>query len=55
MGIGCPVYATLPVHNMGQICLLEALKYKLDAGTFQFDKFGQSAVHDAFERIVHLR
>ena len=49
------VYATLPVHNLGQISLLEALSSHADYGRKEDLPFTAKEVTETFEEIIHLR
>ena len=53
MGLAAPVYATLPVHKMGQMFMYDAfLSIRAHA---DFDVFSLDDVDDAFARIVPLK
>ncbi|KAG4098147.1 Metallo-hydrolase/oxidoreductase [Neocallimastix lanati (nom. inval.)] len=49
----CSIYATIPVQNMGQMCLYDAVQSHL--ATEDFTKFTLDEIDDAFEKIVQLR
>ncbi|KAG5457275.1 MAG: beta-lactamase-like protein [Olpidium bornovanus] len=53
LGLNCPAYATLPVHHMGKLTVLDALKSKLDSEPF--DLFTKDDINAAFDRITQLR
>jgi len=49
----CNVYATIPVQNMGQICLYDAVQSHL--ATEDFTKFTLDDIDNAFEKIIQLK
>ncbi|KAJ1910251.1 hypothetical protein H4219_006252 [Mycoemilia scoparia] len=52
-GLNCPVYSTIPVQNMGRLCLLDLVRSKRMEESF--DLFDEQDVYDAFEHIIALR
>ena len=52
-GLNCPIYATLPVANMGRICLLDALDSRLLQQDFEV--FTKEDIMAAFDRIIQLK
>ncbi|KNC99735.1 uncharacterized protein SPPG_05115 [Spizellomyces punctatus DAOM BR117] len=53
LGLNCPAYATVPVHDMGQICMYDAYQSKSDVE--DFSTFTLDHVDTAFENMVQLR
>jgi cleavage and polyadenylation specificity factor subunit 2 len=53
LGLSAPVYCTLPVQNMGRVCLLDSLASKCNEE--KFDLFSYTDVNGAFDRINSLR
>ncbi|ORX45152.1 hypothetical protein BCR36DRAFT_333418 [Piromyces finnis] len=49
----CSVYATIPVQNMGQMCLYDAVQSHL--ATEDFTKFSLDDIDNTFEKIIQLR
>lgn len=53
LGLSCPIYATIPIQNMGLITCYEAFharKHKQE-----FDLFSLDEVDQTFDKIVQLR
>lgn len=48
-----PVYATIPVHNMGSVALIEALHAKTHSQDFKL--FNMHSIDAAFDKIHQLR
>ncbi|KAJ3333899.1 cleavage and polyadenylation specificity factor subunit 2, partial [Blyttiomyces sp. JEL0837] len=53
LGLSCPAFATLPVHDLGHLCLADALISKKES--VDFNEFSRKDIDDAFEQIVQLR
>ncbi|RUP47693.1 hypothetical protein BC936DRAFT_145442 [Jimgerdemannia flammicorona] len=53
LGLTCPAYATVPVMNMGKMCLYDVYQSKTDE--IEFDTFTLEDVDNAFDRITTLR
>ncbi|KAI9095542.1 beta-lactamase-like protein [Phlyctochytrium arcticum] len=53
LGLNCPAYATVPVHDMGQICMYDA--YQSRTSVEDFNTFTLDDVDSAFDRMVQLR
>ncbi|KAI9205526.1 beta-lactamase-like protein [Polychytrium aggregatum] len=53
LGLTCPAYATIPVHDMGQICLYDAFQSRSEVEEFKV--FSLDEVDAAFENILPLR
>lgn len=49
----CPVYATVPVVNMGKMCMYDIHQSKTNE--MDFTTFSLEDVDDAFEKVVSLR
>jgi len=52
-GLSCPVYATLPVLNMGKMCLYDVFQSKINES--EFDTFDLNTVDTAFDQIHTLK
>ncbi|GBC00830.1 hypothetical protein RclHR1_03990007 [Rhizophagus clarus] len=52
-GLSCPVYATLPVLNMGRMCLYDVFQSKINES--EFDTFDLNTVDTAFDQITTLK
>ncbi|CAI2180410.1 19114_t:CDS:2 [Funneliformis geosporum] len=52
-GLACPVYATLPVLNMGKMCLYDVFQSKINES--EFDTFDLNTVDTAFDQIHTLK
>ncbi|RGB38277.1 beta-lactamase-like protein [Rhizophagus diaphanus] len=52
-GLSCPVYATLPVLNMGRMCLYDVFQSKINES--DFDTFDLNTVDTAFDQIITLK
>lgn len=52
-GMNCPIYATLPVANMGRQALIDAVNSKIL--TEEFDMFTKQDIDDVFNKIVKLK
>ncbi|CAG8594526.1 4063_t:CDS:2, partial [Diversispora eburnea] len=52
-GLSCPVYATLPVVNMGRMCMYDVFQSKVNEA--EFNTFALDTVDAAFERINTLK
>ncbi|KAI8068327.1 beta-lactamase-like protein, partial [Gongronella butleri] len=53
LGLACPAYATVPVVNMGKMCLYDV--YQSKANEMEFDTFTLEDVDNAFDKITPLR
>lgn len=53
LGLNCPVYATVPVVNMGKMCLYDLHQCKTNE--MEFSTFTLENVDDAFDKITSLR
>ncbi|KAI9013228.1 beta-lactamase-like protein [Gaertneriomyces semiglobifer] len=53
LGLNCPSYATVPIHDMGQVCMYDAYQSKCDVQ--EFNTFNLDHVDAAFEKMVQLR
>lgn len=53
LGMTCPVYATLPVVNMGKMCMYDLHQSKTNE--MEFNTFSLESIDEAFERITSLR
>ncbi|TPX34148.1 hypothetical protein SmJEL517_g03138 [Synchytrium microbalum] len=53
LGLACPIYATLPVFEMGRRCMLDAVASRLDGEDFTL--FTDQDVYTAFDRMTQLR
>ncbi|ORX43855.1 hypothetical protein DM01DRAFT_1349896 [Hesseltinella vesiculosa] len=53
LGLTCPAYATMPVINMGKMCMYDI--YQSKANEMQFDTFSLEDVDDAFDKTTPLR
>lgn len=53
LGLACPVYATVPVHNMGLLAVQDAQLSR--SATEPFDLFSAQDIRKAFDKIVQLR
>ncbi|KAL1934717.1 hypothetical protein VTP01DRAFT_6899 [Rhizomucor pusillus] len=53
LGMTCPVYATVPVVNMGKMCMYDIHQSKTNE--MDFTTFSLEDVDDAFEKVVSLR
>lgn len=52
-GLACPVYVTTPVHDMGQACLIDAVKSQRE---FQdFTTFSLTDINEAMSKMTLLR
>ncbi|ORX87994.1 Metallo-hydrolase/oxidoreductase [Anaeromyces robustus] len=51
--MSCSIYATIPVQNMGQMCLYDAVQSHL--ATEDFTKFSLDDIDNTFEKIIQLR
>lgn len=49
----CPVYATLPVVNMGKMCMYDLHQSKTNE--MEFKTFSLESIDEAFEKITSLR
>ena len=56
LGLRAPIYATLPVHKMGQMALYDAhASAKRYWPTFDDDRFSLEDVHNAFQAVQELK
>ncbi|KAJ3410272.1 cleavage and polyadenylation specificity factor subunit 2 [Chytridiales sp. JEL 0842] len=53
LGLLCPVYSTLPVHDLGHMAMYDALHAKKNSE--EYDGFTYQDVDNAFEKITLLR
>lgn len=53
LGLSCPVYATVPVHKMGQMFMYDF--YLSKCHKEEFDAFGLDDVDFAFDNITQLK
>lgn len=53
LGMTCPVYSTIPIVNMGRICLYDLYQAKTDE--LDFKTFSLEDVDNAFDKITSLR
>ncbi|KAL0095247.1 beta-lactamase-like protein [Phycomyces blakesleeanus] len=53
LGMTCPVYSTVPVVNMGKMCLYDM--YQSKTNEMNFDTFTLEDVDNAFDKITSLR
>ncbi|KAI7851223.1 beta-lactamase-like protein [Circinella umbellata] len=53
LGLKCPVYSTVPVVNMGKMCLYDLHQSKTNE--MEFDTFTLEHVDEAFDKITSLR
>ncbi|ORE20852.1 hypothetical protein BCV71DRAFT_278864 [Rhizopus microsporus] len=53
LGMTCPVYSTVPVANMGKMCMYDL--YQSKANEVEFKTFTLEDIDNAFEKIVPLR
>jgi cleavage and polyadenylation specificity factor subunit 2 len=53
LGLTCPSYSTFPLHDLGQACLLDAIKTRRSQDDFSL--FNAHDVQTAFEKTIQLR
>ncbi|KAI8987524.1 beta-lactamase-like protein [Mycotypha africana] len=53
LGMTCPVYSTIPVANMGKVCMYDM--YQSKTNEVEFSTFSLEDVDNAFEKITPLR
>lgn len=53
LGLQCPVYSTVPVVNMGKMCMYDI--YQSKANEMEFTTFSLEDVDNAFDKITSLR
>lgn len=53
LGMTCPVYSTIPIVNMGRICMYDLYQAKTDE--LDFKTFSLEDVDNAFDKITSLR
>ncbi|KAI9258770.1 beta-lactamase-like protein [Phascolomyces articulosus] len=53
LGLKCPVYSTVPVVNMGKMCMYDLHQSKTNE--MEFDTFTLEHVDEAFDKITSLR
>lgn len=53
LGMTCPVYSTIPVVNMGKMCLYDM--YQSKTNEVEFKTFSLEDVDNAFDKITPLR
>ncbi|KAI8375788.1 beta-lactamase-like protein [Blakeslea trispora] len=53
LGMTCPVYSTIPVANMGKMCMYDM--YQSKTNEMAFDTFSLEDVDNAFDKITPLR
>ncbi|KAI8145312.1 beta-lactamase-like protein [Fennellomyces sp. T-0311] len=53
LGMTCPVYSTVPVVNMGKMCMYDLHQSKINE--MEFDTFTLEHVDEAFDKITSLR
>jgi cleavage and polyadenylation specificity factor subunit 2 len=53
LGMACPVYSTIPVANMGKMCLYDM--YQSKTNELEFKTFSLEDVDNAFDKITPLR
>jgi cleavage and polyadenylation specificity factor subunit 2 len=53
LGLSCPVFATIPVVNMGRMCMYDLHQAKVNEE--EFDVFTLEDVDSAFDKITPLR
>lgn len=52
-GLTCPVFATVPVVNMGRMCMSDCYQSKVNEE--EFDIFGLDIISAAFEKVTALK
>ncbi|XP_075145543.1 cleavage and polyadenylation specificity factor subunit 2 [Haematobia irritans] len=53
LGLHCPIYATIPVHKMGQMFMYDL--YMSHFNMYDFDLFSLDDVDAAFDKIIQLK
>ncbi|KAI8618137.1 beta-lactamase-like protein [Chytriomyces sp. MP71] len=53
LGLTCPCYATYPVHDLGKLCMREAMANR--RGAVEFNLFGWDDINAAFANVTQLR
>uniref|UniRef100_A0A1B0GEA0 Cleavage and polyadenylation specificity factor subunit 2 n=1 Tax=Glossina morsitans morsitans TaxID=37546 RepID=A0A1B0GEA0_GLOMM len=53
LGLNCPIYATIPVHKMGQMFMYDL--YMSHFNMYDFDLFSLDDVDAAFDKIIQLK
>lgn len=53
LGLTCPVYSTVPVVNMGKMCMYDLHQSKTNE--MEFTTFSLDDVDQAFEKVTALR
>ncbi|RCH82507.1 cleavage and polyadenylation specificity factor subunit 2, partial [Rhizopus stolonifer] len=53
LGMTCPVYSTIPVANMGKMCMYDM--YQSKTNEMEFEAFSLEDVDNAFDKITPLR
>jgi cleavage and polyadenylation specificity factor subunit 2 len=53
LGLSCPAFATLPVHDLGQMAMYDALNAKRN--TEEYTGFTSDDIDAAFDKITLLR
>ncbi|KAG0172138.1 cleavage and polyadenylation specificity factor subunit 2 [Apophysomyces sp. BC1034] len=53
LGLACPVYSTVPVVNLGKMCMYDL--YQSKTNEMEFETFSLEDVDNAFDKITSLR
>ncbi|KAF7729866.1 cleavage and polyadenylation specificity factor subunit 2 [Apophysomyces ossiformis] len=53
LGLACPVYSTVPVVNLGKMCMYDL--YQSKTNEMEFETFTLEDVDNAFDKIISLR